>query len=86
MLVLFLTAASVQSDWASNIDATTNPGDLIEKMILFNEVSKVLLTEDFNRVEVVVPIPTYEFEMKQDIENMTQQLSLMWEIPSSFAS
>ena len=84
-LCLFLfTPASVRSDWASNIEAATNPDDLIEKGILFNEVSKILLTEKFIRVEFLVPFPTYNFTMKPDIENMIHQLSLMWETPSIF--
>ena len=78
------TPASVRSDWASNIEAATNPDDLIEKGILFNEVSKILLTEKFIRVEFLVPFPTYEFTMKPDIEEMIQRLSLMWETPSLF--
>ena len=84
LLFLIFTPASVRSDWASNIEAASNPDDLIEKGILFNEVSKILLTEKFIRVEFLVPFPTYEFTMKPDIEKMIQQLSLMWETPSLF--
>ena len=87
MLLLFFlifTPASVRSDWASNIEAASNPDDLIEKEILFKEVSKILLTEKLIRVEFLVPFPTYEFTMKPDIEKMIQQLSLMWETPSLF--
>ena len=79
LLLLFLFApASVRSAWASNIEAARNLDDLIEKGILFNEVSKILLTEKL-RVEFLVPFPTYEFTMKPDIEKMVQ-LSLMWEL------
>ena len=84
LLFLLFTPSSVRSDWASNIEAATNPDDLIEKGILFNEVSKILRTEKFIRVEFPVPFPTYEFTMKPDIEKMIQQLSLMWETPSLF--
>ena len=87
MLLLFFslfTPASVRSDWASNIEAAPNLDDLIEKGILFNEVSKILLTEKFFRVEILVPFPTYEFRMKPDIEQMIHQLSLIWETPSLF--
>ena len=83
-LFLLFAPASVRSDWASNIEAATNPDDLIEKGILFNEVSKILLTEKFIRVEFLIPFPTYEFTMKPDIEEMIHQLSLMWETPSFF--
>ena len=87
MLLLFFlifTPASVRSGWASNIEAASNPDDLFEKGILFNKVSEISLTENFFRVEFLVPFPTYEFTMKPDIEKMIQQLSLMWEIPSFF--
>ena len=84
LLFLLFTPASVRSDWASNIEAASNPDDLIEKGILFNEVSEILLTEKFIRVDFLVPFPTYEFTMKPDIEKMIQQLSLMWETPSLF--
>ena len=86
MFLLFLisTPASVQSGWAPNIEAATNPDDLIEKGILFNEISKILLTEKFLRVEFLVPFPIYEYTMTPDIETMLQNLSLMWETPSLF--
>ena len=87
MLLLFFslfTPASVRSDWASNNEAATNPDDLIEKRILFNEVSKILLTEKFIPVNFFVPFPTYQFTMKPDIEKMIQQLSLIWETPAHF--
>ena len=84
LLFLIFTPASVRSDWASNNEAASNPDDLIEKGILFNEVSKILLTEKFIRVEFLVPFPTYDFTMKPDIEKMIQQLSLMYETPSLF--
>ena len=87
MLLLFFlifTPAFFRSDWASNTEASSNPDDLVEKGILFNEVSKILQTEKFIRVEFLVPFPTYEFTMKPDIEKMIQQLLLMWETPSFF--
>ena len=81
---MLITPASVRSDWASNIEATSNPDDLIEKGILFNEVSKLLLTEKFIRLGFLVPFPIYQFTIKPYIEKMIQQLSLMWETPSFF--
>ena len=64
---MLFTPASVRSDWAFNIEAASN---LTEKGIFFNEVSKILLTENFIRVDFLVPFPTYEFTMKPDIEKM----------------
>ena len=62
MLLLVLcfrifTPASVRSDWASNIEAATNPDDLIKEGIFINEVSKNLLTEKFIRAEFLVQFP-----------------------------
>ena len=82
--LLMFTPASVRSDWASNIEAATNPDDLIEIGILLNGVSKILLTEKFIRVEFLVPFPTYEFTMKSDIEKLLRHSSTMWETPSLF--
>ena len=81
---LLLAPASVRSDWASNNEAASNPDDLIEKWILFNEVSEILLTQKNVRAELLVPFPNYEFTMKPDLEKMIHQLSLMWETPSLF--
>ena len=81
---MLFTPASVRSDWASNIEAATNSDDLFEKGILYNEVSKILLTEKFIRVKFLVPFPIYDFTMRPDNEKMIQQLSLMWETPSLF--
>ena len=57
---LLVTPDSVRSDWVSNIEAATNPDDLIDKGNVFNEVSKNVLTEKFTSVEFLVPFPTYE--------------------------
>ena len=86
LLFLLFTPASVRSHWASNIEAAANPDDLFEKGILFSQVSKILLTEKFIRVEFLVPFPAYEFTMKPDNEKMIHQLSLMWETPSLFSA
>ena len=75
ILLLIFTPASVRSDWASHIKAASNPDDLIDKGILFNEVKKILQTEKFIRVEFLVPFATYELTMKPDIEKMIQKLS-----------
>ena len=86
LLLLFLvfTPTSVRSNWASNIEAPTNPDDLFEKGILFNQVSKILLTEKFIRVEFLVPFPTYVFTMQPDIEKTWETPSLI--CPLSFLS
>ena len=81
---LAFTPASVSSQWSSNIEASNNPNDLLEKGILFNERNKILLTEKFISVEFLVPFPTYEFSLKPDIEQLIHRLSQMWDLPSIF--
>ena len=84
----FFTLASVRSDWASKIEAATNPDNRIENKVSVNEVSNILLTEKLIHVEFLVPFPTYEFIMEREIGKMIQQLALMWDTslfcPSSF--
>ena len=81
---LAFTPASVSSQWSSNIEASNNPNDLLEKGILFNERNKILLFEKFISVEFLVPFPTYEFTLKPDIEQLIQRLSKMWDLISIF--
>ena len=83
-LLLFFAPASVQSEWNSNIEASTDPNALLEKGILFDERSKTLLSEKFIRVEFLVPFPQYDFSMKPDIEAMIYRLSTLWQVPSLF--
>ena len=42
------------------------------------------MTENFIRVESLVPFPTNEVKMKPDIEKIFHQLSRLWETPSFF--
>ena len=66
--IITFTLASVGSDWASNVEAATNPDHLIEERILFFEVSKFLLTEKPICVEFFATFPTYNLTMGLDIE------------------
>ena len=84
LVYLFFTPASVYGQWSSNIEPSNNPNDLLEKGILFNERNKILLTENFIRVEFLVPFPTYDFTLKPDIEQLIQRLSHMWALLSLF--
>ena len=74
MLLLFylitFTLTSVGSDRAPSIEVATNLDDLIEKLILINEVSKILLTKNTVHVDFFVPFPTYDFTRIPDIEKM----------------
>ena len=78
------TRASVRSEWLSNLEAYTNPNELLEKGVLFHERSKILLAEKFVRVEFLVPFPTYYFDLKPEIELLLDKLSDMWALQSIF--
>ena len=84
-LLLFFAPASVQSEWNSNIDASMDPNALLENGFPFNERSKILLSENFIRVEFLVPFSQYDFPMKPDIEAMIYRLSTLWQVPSLFS-
>ena len=81
---LLFTPASVLADWDSNLIASSNPDDLLEKGVLFHERGKILLAEKFVPVEFMIPFPTYDFSLKTGIENTITPLSTMWDIPSIF--
>ena len=49
MLLLIFTPAPARSQWASNIDTSNKPNDLLERGILFKEQSKILTTENLFR-------------------------------------
>ena len=69
-LLLLFTTTSVRTQWASNIEPSNNPSEFLEKEIIFNEQSKILLTKKFVRVESLVSLPTYYFSMKPDLEQL----------------
>ena len=81
--LFIFTPAFVQSQWASNMELSNNPNDLLGKGILFNERSELLLTEKFFRVEFLVPFP-HDFTMKPDIDQLIDRLSTMWILPALF--
>ena len=68
LYLAILNPVSARIGWASNIKASTKPHELPEKIILFNEVSKVLMTEKIHRVDFLVQFPNREFTEKPDNE------------------
>ena len=53
---------------------TNDPNDLLERGILFNEGSKILLTEKLFIMEFLVLFPTNDFALKPDIEQLIKRL------------
>ena len=84
LFLLIFTPASVLADWDSNLIASSNPDDLLQKGILFHERGNILLAEKFVPVEFMIPFPTYDFSLKNDIETTIARLSSMWDLPSIF--
>ena len=62
------TAASVRGDRAFIREATTNPDGFIDRRFLFKEVSEILLTENFIRVEFFNRSLTLYYNIKPEIE------------------
>ena len=56
--------------------------DFLEKGIIFNEETKVLLAEKFVPVQFLIPFPSFNFSMKSDVEKMLSKLQAMWNLPA----
>ena len=81
-LILFLTLFS------SPLVLTTFYGeqkydDILEKGIIFNEETKILLAEKFVPVQFLIPFPSFNFSMKADIEKLLNNLNQKWNLESS---
>ena len=76
-----ITPAFVRSNWAPKVAASTEADDQIEKGILFNGVSSILLMEKFFRVKFIALFLTGVFRLKPDIGEVIHQLFFIWETP-----
>ena len=56
--------------------------DILEKGIIFNEETKILLAEKFVPVQFLIPFPSFNFSMKSDVEKMLSKLQAMWNLPA----
>ena len=57
--------------------------DILEKGIIFNEETKILLAEKFVPVQFLIPFPSFNFSMKSDIEKLLHNLNQKWNLESS---
>ena len=78
--ILKFIPASTLTNFISNIKVSTE--NINEVWIMFNEISEVLLTKKFTRVEFLVPLRTFDFAMKAGLEKTLHQQSDIKETPS----
>ena len=54
--------------------------------IIFHKEGKILITEKFINVEFLVPFPRYNFTIRQQVENLLNELSQKWITKSEFCN
>ena len=59
-----------------------NKSAILEKGIIFNEISKILLAEKFIMADFFVPFPTLNFTVYHALNDTLQQLNALWQMPS----
>ena len=59
-----------------------NFDDLLEKGIIFNEETKILLAEKFVPVQFMVQFSSYNFSLKPELNTLLRRLNDMWKLPS----
>ena len=57
--------------------------DILEKGIIFNEETRILLAEKFAPVQFLIPFPSFNFSMKADIEKLLNNLNQKRNLESS---
>ena len=56
----------------------------LKKGIIFHEHKKILLAEKFIDIQFLLPFPTFSMQIEKDLQDLTQTLSTMWDMPSFF--
>ena len=59
-----------------------NFDDVLEKGIIFNEETKILLAEKFVPFQFMVAFPSYNFSLKPELNTLLRRLDDMWKLPS----
>ena len=87
MLTTLIVLISVtSSEWISDVDTMNNDDEMVKNGVLFNEESKLLLTEKFLIIEFLVTFPNFDLNMTKDIENHLKKLDYLWMHPSFFCN
>ena len=59
---------------------------ILEKGILFNEETKILIAEKFINVQFLIPFPDHNVVISNDVRNLIKSLKNLWEHPSVFCN
>ena len=76
--ILLTSILSIKAD-----DPKKTYDDVLQKGILFNEESKILLAEKFVPVQFLVPFPKYNFSVKPELKALLRNLNEKWNLPSA---
>ena len=56
----------------------------MKKGLFAHKEKKILLAEQFINCQILSPFPTFEMSLKQEIQDLTETLATMWDMPSFF--
>ena len=79
LIIILFCIHSAESAKERNFD------DVLEKAIIFNEETKILLAEKFVPVQFMVPFPSYNFSLKPELNTLLRHLNDMWKLHHSSA-
>ena len=68
------------------MDTINNDDEMMTNGVLFNEESKILLTEKFVNIEFLVPFPNFDLNMTKEIDNYLKKLDDLWMHHSVFCN
>ena len=77
-----LAFSATQTKWASDINAEQDSGAVLENGIIFNHVTKILLSEKFINVDFLVPFPQFELDLRAELRAYIEKLGHLWDSPS----
>ena len=82
LLTIFATILTDQVKWTSDIIPEQEHGAVLEKGIIFNLVTKILLAEKFFNVDFLVPFSKFELDLRAELGAYIEKLGKLWTSPS----
>ena len=76
LIIILFCIHSAESAKERNFD------DVLEKAIILDEETKILLAEKFVPVQFMVQFPSYNFSLKPELNTLLRHLNDMWKLPS----
>ena len=86
LTTLIVLISVTSSGWISDVDTIFNDDEMMTNGVLFNEESKILLTETFVNIELLVPFHNFDLIMTKEIDNHLKKLDDLWMHPSVFCN